>query len=340
LSQTTAKAGIVVKSRWFGFFAVLFLLAGLAGGQLWPRGVGEGAAFNRNRNGIWLDVVWTSQSHSTAEVASLAADLAGRGFRYAYVYVNSVQASGKPNPSTYAHAREFVSAAKAAAPELQLLAWIGVVNQARGQGSVDLENPTVRANLTNFCRELVTDQGFDGVQLDVEPLPNDSQDYLALLAETRTAVGPSKVLGIAGHKWAPAVVPSPENYSSYWLSDYYRAVGAHVDQVAVMTYDSYAPTPLAYRLFVREQTLGVLRALEGTETEVLIGLPSYHEPRPNHNPLAENVEVGLTGVLDALSRDWPPDGKPLAGVAIYAHWEMDEADWQKWDRLWLGRLRT
>ncbi len=329
-----------MKSRWFGFFAILFLLAGLVAGQLWPRGIDQGAAFNRNRNGIWLDVVWASQSHSPAEVAALATDLADKGFRYAYVYVNSVQASGKPTTSTYVHARDFVQAAKAAAPDLQLLAWIGVVNQARGQGSVDLENQAVRDNLVAFCRELVTDVGFDGVQLDVEPLPNDSGNYLALLRETRAAIGSTKVLGVAGHKWAPAVVPSPENYSSYWLSDYYRAVGALVDQVAVMTYDSYSPLPVVYRLFVREQTLGVLQALADTQAEVLVGLPSYHEPRPNHNPLAENVAVGLTGVLDALSRVGPSGGDRFAGVAIYAHWEMDEGDWRTWERLWLDRPGT
>lgn len=321
----------------FGFALVLVMLAGLIAGQLWPRAYGDGGSLNRNRNGIWLDVDWVSRPHDEREVAALADDLVDKGFRYGYVYVNSVQASGKPTPRTYLHAREFVNAAKRAQPELALVAWIGVVNQARGQGKVDLADESVRANLASFSRELVEQIGFDGVQLNVEPLPNDSQDFLALLRDVRAALGPNKMLGIAGHKWAPGLIPSPEDFSSYWLSDYYREVGRLVDQVAVMAYDTYAPTDLVYRLFLREQTLGVLEALAQTNAEVLIGIPAYEEPRLNHNPEAENVETGLTGVLDALARASGPARSRFAGVAIYAHWVMAERDWQTYERLWLGR---
>ncbi|MHB1132742.1 MAG: glycosyl hydrolase family 18 protein [Chloroflexota bacterium] len=326
-----------MKPRLFALGVVFVMLLGLALGQLWPGGVGQGAAANSDRNGIWLDVEWSAEARPAAEVAALVDDLAARGFRYGYVYANSVNADGSPAPRTYAHAGPFVQTAKAAQPDFQLLAWIGVVNQARGQGKVDIEDPAVRANLVAFCHELTAELGFDGVQLNVEPLPNGSTAYLDLLDEVRAALGQDKVLSIAGHKWAPAFVPSPEDYSSYWLADYYRAVGSRVDQVAVMTYDTYSPTPLAYRLFLREQMVGILSALAETETEVLVGIPAYDEPRPNHNPQAENVATGLVGTLDALARTPNAARERFAGIALYAHWEITDDEWQTYDSLWRGR---
>ncbi|MDA8218973.1 MAG: glycoside hydrolase family 18 protein [Dehalococcoidales bacterium] len=325
-----------MRSRYFIVIASTLLLVGLAAGQLWPRGTSLGPLLNRDENGIWLDVVWVSREQSEDDITGLVHDLRAKGFRYAYVYVNSVQASGKPRSETYACARRFVDIAKQAEPELQLIAWIGVVNVARGQGLVDLGDTTVRANLAAFCGELVHDIGFDGVQLNVEPLPRGSESYLTLLKEVRGALGSQKTLAVAGHKWAPAYLPFLDQVSSYWDSQYYHQVGLLVDQVAMMAYDTYMPTALAYRLYVREETLGVLRALENTGTKVLIGIPTYDEPRLNHQPEAENVESGLTGVLDALARLGPAKRGDFAGVAIYPNWETDQAEWGIYARLWQG----
>jgi hypothetical protein len=315
--------------------AVLVLAA--TGGYLWLRGADDSAGFDRGRNGIWLDIEWVNEPHGDAEIAALCRDLADDGFRYAYVYANSVEATGEPDRDTFPYAKRFVDVAKRSQPDLRLIAWVGVVNAVRGQGKVPIGEPAVQANIAAFAGELTREVGFDGVQLNVEPLPNGNGDYLALLAEVREAIGPEKLLGVAGHKWAPDLVPLVERYSSYWKSGYYRQVAALVDQVAVMTYDSYAPTADAFRLFQREQTLGVLGAVAGTDVEILIGVPTYHEPRPNHNPRAENVETGLRGVADALAR--LPDGgrKPFAGVAVYAHWETDEAEWARYRALWRGQ---
>jgi hypothetical protein len=315
--------------------AVLVLAA--AGGYLWLRGSDNPAGFDRGTNGIWLDIEWVNEPHGDAQVATLCRDLADKGFRYAYVYANSVEATGEPDRDTFPYAKRFVDAAKRSQPDLRLIAWVGVVNAVRGQGKVPIGDAAVQANIASFAGELTREVGFDGVQLNVEPLPNGDEGYLALLALVREAIGPDKVLAVAGHKWAPDLVPLVERYSSYWKTGYYRQVAELVDQVAVMTYDSYAPTAEAYRLFQREQTLGVLNAVAGTEAEVLIGVPTYFEPRQNHNPQAENMETGLRGVADALDR--LPDGgrAAFAGVAIYAHWETDEAEWAQFNALWRGR---
>lgn len=312
--------------------AVLGVLAGWA----WPHDSADGPAFNRNSNGIWLDVDWVSRPRDDREIAALSHDLVAKGFRYAYVYVNSVRPSGEPVPSTYAYADRFVAAARQAEPDLRLIGWVGVVNAARGHGLVPIGEPAVRANIAAYARELTHDLGFDGVQLNVEPLPNGSVEYLQLLAAVRQAIGPDRLLSVAGHKWSPPIIPYVDRYSSYWKSDYYQAVAEVVDQVAVMTYDSYAPTAAAYRLFQREQTIGVLRALAGSDVEVLVGVPTYEEPRPNHNPEAENMETGLLGVADALARADPAWRANFGGVAVYAHWVTDAAEWDTYRRLWLG----
>lgn len=316
---------------------VIALLVSAAGGYLWLQGTEERGDTGAYANGIWLDVEWVSREHGEAEVARLVHDLADKGFRDLYPFVNSVLASGEPNRATFPYARQFVDRARAARPELRLIAWVGVVNAVRGQGKVPIDEPEVRRNLAAFARELTQDLGFDGVQLNVEPLPNGSQDFLALLDEVRAAIGTEKVLAVAGHKWAPDFVPLVERYSSYWKSAYYREVATRADQIAVMTYDSYVPTADAFRLFQREQTLGVLAAVSGTRARVLVGVPTYYEPRPNHNPEAENVDSALRGVVDALARADPEARARFAGVAVYAHWETDAAEWEVYRTLWQER---
>ncbi|MBI4318047.1 MAG: hypothetical protein HY675_06125 [Chloroflexi bacterium] len=291
-----------------------------------------GQSFDRGRNAVWMDVVWVSEPRDPSEIQAMSRSLAQRGFKYAFVYVSSLDSSGRAIPKDYRYARDFVRAVRQSDSGLSPVAWIGIVNRARGQGWVPIDEAAVRANVAKFSSELVHDIGFDGVQLNVEPVENDSEELIALLREVRSAIGESSLLSITGHKWAPFIPGLPFLETSYWDSDYYARIATAVDQIAVMTYDSYMPTDWSYSAFVKQQTIGISRAVANRGPELLVGLPTYFEPRRNHNPAAENLRSGLRGVLAALHTSADPS--TVAGVALYPMWETDESDWQTYDALW------
>ena len=121
-----------------------------------------------------------------------------------------------------------------------------------------------------------------------------------------------------------------------WRASYYREVAKRVDQVAVMTYDSGMPLPSLYRQWMQFQVVEISRAVEGTDVQLFFGVPTYDENSWTHRPSAENMHTGLEGVIAGLN-DQEAQPATVTGVAIYPHWETDEAEWTVYEALWLGR---
>lgn len=117
------------------------------------------------------------------------------------------------------------------------------------------------------------------------------------------------------------------------ITDVFFHVGPparRIDQVAIMTYDSEAPTQtLAGRHFARH-TERVL-SLIGDRVTVFMGVPTYRTP----TPWAEDLPVALRGVrqgIDALGRR---PRRPY-GIAVYADWTTTARDWATFRRDWNG----
>ena len=100
-----------------------------------------------------------------------------------------------------------------------------------------------------------------------------------------------------------------------------------------MTYDSAMPHPALYRLWLREQVKGIGTGLQASETEILVGVSVARENTFTHNPFAENLTNGLSGICAGLEHRGQPHS--VNGVAIYAAWDADEEDWQAWED-WLN----
>jgi hypothetical protein len=111
---------------------------------------------------------------------------------------------------------------------------------------------------------------------------------------------------------------------------YLRAVADRVDQVAIMTYDSAAPTQaLAGRHFAWH-TERVLKLI-GDRVTVFIGVPTY---RPLTD-WAEDLPTALRGVRQGIGALRRPPRRPY-GVALYAEWTTDHHDWVTYWEEWLG----
>jgi hypothetical protein len=108
-----------------------------------------------------------------------------------------------------------------------------------------------------------------------------------------------------------------------WSDQYYREVAARVDQIATMTYDSRAPHPAIYRFWMREQVRGIADSVAPTGVELLIGVSVSDESTPTHGPAVESLSDGLAGIC-AAGRD------RVAGVALYAAWEISDDEQETW----------
>lgn len=310
----------------------LGLLALLAWGWVPPGQPGGECVLAQN--GAWISVDWTSQPVDEAAVAQLAADMSARRIRTVMPFVTYLRQDGTWSPSD-TYAAEWVATYRRFDTRALLLAWVGIPVRSERPlapgGWADLSLPAVRKQISDLALRLTGEMGFDGVHLDVEHVDNEDPHYLRLLEEVKGALGPERLLSIAGNDWVPGIVnalPAIGNYK--WGTDYVRAVGKQVDQIAVMSYDSMLPHPALYRLWLREEVKGLNRSLAGVDTQLLAGLSVSREETRTHYPRAENMASGLAGICAGYAA-LPAGSLKLEGIAIYAAWEADKADWALWE---------
>lgn len=258
-------------------------------------------------------------------VKQLAQSASTRKLRYLFPFTTYVKSDRSFSPS-YSHATEFVSQFRRFNQETLLLAWIGIPLKW-----VDLADKSTRQEIITFVLQLLQEAQFDGIHLDVEAILNNNASYLIFLEEMRSALGPRYIISIAGSQWLPSYLdklPQINDGQLMWDNEYYQAVADQVDQIAVMAYDSFQSYPAVYRLWLREQARGLNSSLLESGVELLIGISVSREYTPSHDPLSENMQNGLAGVcagLPALKQN------KIQGIAIYASWEADQADWRFWD---------
>ncbi len=282
---------------------------------------------------MWLGVEWSMDTHSAAEVTALAADLKLHEIEYVFVYTSYLKPAGNFN-LTYDHAAEFVQAIKAAQPNLKILAWIGIP-----LFFANINDPAIRQKIAAFSADMVKQASFDGVQLDPEPVGDEDANIPLLLDEVKQAIGPKAMLSLDSRTAWPIFPDLP--WSRWfgpvlWSAHYYQEVAHHVDQLAVMTYDSALNSPFLYKQWSRFEVIQISKALAGSGVELLFGVPTSEEESPTHHVSAETMDSGLNGIIDGLNDD-EARSDAVDGVAIYPYWETDAAEWALYDKLWLGR---
>jgi hypothetical protein len=268
---------------------------------------------------------------------ALFAKLDRRGIAYAYPHLIPFDASGRLPPHDRDQLRTFLATARRVAPELKLLPWIGGLRRGykrQRPGTLELADLTQRQQIVAEARGLV-DEGFAGVHLNVEPVDDGNDDFLALLRALRTAVGDDHVLSLAAIRPAPLGLPRAPNFA--WSPGYYARVAAIVDQIVIMAYDTALPTPSLYRRYVRWAARSVAGALDasGSDARVLMGVPTYEPYGFMHRRGVETPENAIVGVVAGLRGLGA--GGTFEGVALYAEWTTDESEWLAYERHWRNR---
>ncbi|HLY28395.1 MAG TPA: glycosyl hydrolase family 18 protein, partial [Aggregatilineales bacterium] len=291
--------------------AVLFIC--LRGFVFRPASAYPGVHFNQGKNAAWIGVEWVNEAHDAQAIAALADDLAAKQIVYVFAYVSYLKPDGSFN-QTFGHASDFIRSLKADQPGLKVLAWIGLP-----LGYVFLSDPKVRERVVAFASDRLNAALFDGIQYDAEPTVDGDPNFIALLDETRQAIGPRPILSIAARTTWPILPDAPWTHAFggiFWSASYYKQLARYVDQIALMTYDSGLGQPVLYRLWTRFQVIQTSNALAGSPVELLIGVPTSEEESPSHHPAAENITSGLQGVIDGLN-DYEAQPGAVTGVAIY-----------------------
>lgn len=296
-------------------------------------------SYNRGENGLWLGLEWFQGSPPPIQWMALQARLSSAQIRYLFVYTTWITADGTPSRPIPEDAHHRVQQLRSLAPQSRWLAWIGIPTTTLGRGAVDLANPEIRTRIAEFCGQLVKEIGFDGVHLDVEPVPDGSQDFLRLLEEVGAVIGSEALLSIAGEDFFPHLLGQrwPYLHQIKWSTNYYEAVAQQVDQIAVMMYDSMMPLGIIYEIWLSWQVTEITRAVQNTDVFLLFGIATYEEITWTHMPWAENIETGLRGVRRGIGGLPEELRKRVQGVGLYAEWTIDEVEWKKYEQLWLEK---
>jgi hypothetical protein len=325
------------RRRWLTAGALLLLVLLVTGDYyLYPRlARPAGRSFNRGENALWLRYTWYFSPLGEAKLDELARSLRAQQIRYAYFHVRSIRPDGTLRFRFGPNARRLTDGLRRRAPGVKVMAWVYVGNEygVPGESGVNIASALVRGRMVREALWLTRECGFDGVQWDYEVCPDRHEGFLRLMRETRTALPPGKLLGAA----VPMMTARPLRRWG-WSAEYAGRIARTCDQLAVMAYDSSLWLPRAYVWLVREQTVSYTRAVAAANPRcrVLIGVPTYFKGSSAHYPRAENLPLALKGVREGLA-DARAVRAVFAGVAPFADYTTQPAEWRVFHDLWLRR---
>ncbi|MGW6965258.1 hypothetical protein ACWGET_14555 [Streptomyces zaomyceticus] len=328
------------RGRWLVLGLVLLLVVPPLFGALALRvsyaGDVREDARTRSKDAVWLGHAWVDGRKKDADLAAFAARIKGTGIRDLYVHTGPLEHDGTLPAARYPRAKWLIEAVHRTMPGIRVQAWLGDVLVTEGTGGLRLDKAESRAAVVTSARQILN-VGFDGVHFDLEPLLSDDTDYLSLLDDLRELTRVRRAqLSIAAHQIDPlpgahSVNGALSGREKWWSQEFFGQVARRVDQIAVMSYDTWMPLESLYGGYVAQQTS---LALEVTpeSTDLLMGLPFFHEDDLGHHENAETVEAAVRGVRLGLGRTDP--GRERFGVALYVDFAAEEGDWAAYRAGW------
>ena len=328
------------RGRWVALALVLLLVVPPVGAYAALRvnyagDLADGTK-SRGKDAVWLGHAWVDGRKKDADLAAFAERIRGTGIRDLYVHAGPLEHDGTLPADRYPRAKWLIDAVHRTMPGIRVQAWLGDVLATEGPDGLRLEKAGSRAAVVASTRQIL-DAGFDGVHFDLEPLHSDDANYLSLLDDlgklTRARKAP---LSVAAHQIDPlpalhSVVGGLTGSEKWWSQEFFGQVARRVDQIAVMSYDTWMPLESMYGGYVAQQTA---LALEVTpeDTDLLMGLPFFHEDDLGHHESAETVSAAVRGTRLGLGRT--DRDRENFGVALYVDFAAEEGDWEAYRKDW------
>ncbi|MFD8592371.1 hypothetical protein ACFV1B_23005 [Streptomyces sp. NPDC059637] len=328
--------------RWTVLVLVALLVlppaAGAAALRLAYRGDPSPQARTRGQDAVWLGHAWVDGRRDGTDLAALAERVRGTGVKDLYVHTGPLEFDGTLDRKLYPRAAWLVKAVHRELPGVRVQAWLGQVLSHNGSTGLRLPSGSARRNVARSA-EQVLDAGFDGVHFDLEPMRSGDRHFLTLLDDVHRATSRRGApLSVAAHQIDPlpgmhAVAGAfTGDETKWWSREYFGEVARRVDQVAVMSYDTWTPLESLYGGYVARQTE---LALEATpeDTDLLMGAPAFHSSDSlGHWESAETVAAAMRGVRLGLDRHDPE--RRRFGVALYVDFEATAEDWAAYRSGW------
>ncbi|MYX94620.1 hypothetical protein GT045_07290 [Streptomyces sp. SID486] len=292
----------------------------------------------RHRDALWLGHAWVDGRKTGRDVAALARRLRDTGIRDLYVHAGPLEDDGTLPASAFPKARRLTAALHRELPDVRVQAWLGDKLATESPDGLHLDRPATRTAILASTRAVLA-AGFQGAHFDLEPLHSGDRDYLRLLDDLRALThARGAVLSVAAHQIDPLPAfhsfwGTTTGHPKWWSQAYFGQVARRVDQIAVMSYDTMQPLESLYGGYVAQQTSLALEVTPDS-TDLLMGLPFYHENRFGHRARAETVPAAVRGVRLGLSRT--DAGRARFGVALYVDFAATQEDWRAYREDWAG----
>lgn len=323
------------------FIISTFLVVYILVYQWYQKPLSTVVSYHTAKNALWMKHAWVGEIHTDQEYMLLAQNLKKYSVSDAFFHVGPLDADGTISKNKYRYAPQLLESMHKYYPELRVQAWVGQVEKAWG-GPLDLKNEKVVAQIVSTSSLLLHD-GFDGIHYNIEPIADGSREFVEILKRTHLetkAMG--KVLSVATDDLEPffgaeKLLAYISKNVTFWSPTYYVEVASHVDQIAMMSYDTGLSKDFLFAAYIYLQTKNLI-SLVPASTTVFMGVPTYEDKRENFYPTAENVYSALFGIRNALD-DLAKD-KKLAreiGIGVYAEWTTDEQEWEFVKKKWIGK---
>ena len=242
------------------------------------------------RSALWAGHRWVGDPPDEHAYAQLARRLIDHGIDDVFFHVGPLDADGTIPPAKFAYAADLLDAMRRLAPGVRTQAYIGQVEQ-RGGGPLDLDRPEIRAAIAITASHFL-DLGFGGIHYDIEPVYPGDDRFLDVLVRTRAVMAGRGVLSVALEQveifgGAQRLVQRAVDRYHDPTTDYLRQVAQHVDQVAIMTYDTGLPTDWLFGaclaradhpdVFVRKAIGWALREHSKVDEAAVVAFVAAHE---------------------------------------------------------------
>ncbi|NJP89886.1 hypothetical protein HCN51_10585 [Nonomuraea sp. FMUSA5-5] len=309
--------------------AIVVALGGLLAAALRIQFTGAPAAWAKStgNDALWLGHAWVDGRRTEQDVERLAVRLRATGIKDLYVHSGPFEWDGRLDPAKYPNAGNFVQWVRKYLPGLRVSAWLG---QAVKNG-LDLDDPQARENVLAGVAAIMK-QGYDGIHYNFEPIGDGDTAFLDLLDRTRRH---TKLLSTSTPQIEPYLgmrltARAVLGHDKYWSEGYFRQVVARVDQVAIMTYDSFTPAQSLYGGYVARQAALALDLVPESKA-LYIGAPAYHDHGIAWADEAESVAMAAEGARLALTEH---GRRERFGLALYVDFAATEEDWREYMTRW------
>jgi len=268
-------------------------------------------------NGVYVTARgWLDELPARATLDDLRARFAAARVDAVYVYrleLGSAAAPGPPAAIAATYARNLSALRAGLGGEVRVVAMIG--------------KRWSPERILAAARSL-WDIGFDGVQIDYEPLASGNRtlpEILALLGRHKPA---GRIVSLATYLLPDPRLRKPAGHADdirVWSPEYIAELIALVDDVMVMNYDTNIRDRATYVAVTADQVAAFGRLAAGRPVRLNIGLITNVPGRSGFfSREAENVLSGLDGVRAA----WPHCA-PDRGVTLFTLAGAAERDWRQ-----------